>query len=152
MVRRPDWAMRSWIALNINEFRLFDMSGSPCRKVEILTTIKQLNNSNSSSNKVHRRLGEASFPDTKLAYRLISKNPSVNLPHHRPPAARPLGCKMTQRGGPRDPQVVSDSAGGGTGQPVKAVGHCRRREPDNKARRTRKEERTLRRAAAGQGQ
>ena len=121
MVMRPDWAMRSWIALNINEFRLFDMSGSPCRKVEILTTIKQLNNSNSSSNKVHRRLSEASFPDTKLAYRLISKNPSVNLPHHRPPAARPLGGKMTQGGGPRDPQVVSDSAGGGTGQPVKAV-------------------------------
>ena len=33
MAKRPDWVMKSWIALNINEFILFDMFGSPCRRV-----------------------------------------------------------------------------------------------------------------------
>ena len=28
MAKRPDWAMKSWTALNINEFILFDMFGS----------------------------------------------------------------------------------------------------------------------------
>ena len=26
MAKRPDWVMKSWTALNINEFILFDMS------------------------------------------------------------------------------------------------------------------------------
>ena len=34
MAKRPDWVMKSWTALNINEFILFDMFGSPCRRVE----------------------------------------------------------------------------------------------------------------------
>ena len=33
MAKRPDWAMKSRTALNINEFILFDMFGSPCRRV-----------------------------------------------------------------------------------------------------------------------
>ena len=32
MAKRPDWVMKSWTALNINEFILFDMFGSPCRR------------------------------------------------------------------------------------------------------------------------
>ena len=47
MAKRPDWVMKSWTALNINEFILFDMFGSPCRRVvmfsnffcSLLTTI-----------------------------------------------------------------------------------------------------------------
>ena len=37
MAKRPDWAMKSWTALNINEFILFDMFGSPCRRVVIFS-------------------------------------------------------------------------------------------------------------------
>ena len=33
MAKRPDWATKSWTALNINEFILIDMFGSPCRRV-----------------------------------------------------------------------------------------------------------------------
>ena len=33
MAKRPDWAMKSWTAVNINEFILLDMFGSPCRMV-----------------------------------------------------------------------------------------------------------------------
>ena len=29
--------MKSWTALNINEFLLFDMFGSPCRRVVMLS-------------------------------------------------------------------------------------------------------------------
>ena len=36
MAKRPDWAMKSRTVLNINEFILFDMFGSPCWRVEIL--------------------------------------------------------------------------------------------------------------------
>ena len=32
MAKRPD-VLESWTALNINEFILFDMFGSPCRRV-----------------------------------------------------------------------------------------------------------------------
>ena len=31
--KRPDWVMKSWIALNINEFILFDMFGSPSGRI-----------------------------------------------------------------------------------------------------------------------
>ena len=37
MAKRPDWTMKSWTALNINEFILFDMFGSPCRRVVMLS-------------------------------------------------------------------------------------------------------------------
>ena len=33
MAKRPDWVMKFWTALNINEFILFDMFGSSCRSV-----------------------------------------------------------------------------------------------------------------------
>ena len=110
------------------------------RNINNNKTTKQLNNnnnnnnSNSSNNNVHRRLGEASFPDTKLVYRLISKNPSVNLPHHRPPAARPLGPKRWQN----DPR-------GRTARSPSGVGQCRRRH-----RTAGKSCRTLQEAGTGQ--
>ena len=37
MAKRPDWVVKSWTALNINEFTLFDMFGSPCRRVVMLS-------------------------------------------------------------------------------------------------------------------
>ena len=37
MAKRPDWAMKSWTALNINEFILFDVFRSPCRRVVIFS-------------------------------------------------------------------------------------------------------------------
>ena len=33
MAKWPDLVMKSWTALNINEFILFGMSGSPCGRV-----------------------------------------------------------------------------------------------------------------------
>ena len=33
MVKRPEWAMKSWTDLNINEFILFNMFGSSCGRV-----------------------------------------------------------------------------------------------------------------------
>ena len=33
MAKRPDWVMKSWTALTINEFILFDMFGSTCGRV-----------------------------------------------------------------------------------------------------------------------
>ena len=38
MAKRPDWAMKSRTALNINEFILFDIFRSPCRRVVIFST------------------------------------------------------------------------------------------------------------------
>ena len=37
MAKRPDWAMKSWTALNINEFLLFDMFETPCMRVAIFS-------------------------------------------------------------------------------------------------------------------
>ena len=37
IAKRPDWAMKSRTALNINGFVLFGMFGSPCRRVEIFS-------------------------------------------------------------------------------------------------------------------
>ena len=37
MEKPPDWAMKSRTALNTDKFILFDMFGSPCSRVEILS-------------------------------------------------------------------------------------------------------------------
>ena len=37
MAKRPNWAMKSWTALDINEFILFDMFGSPFRRAAMFS-------------------------------------------------------------------------------------------------------------------
>ena len=36
MVKRPNWAVPSWTVLTINEFALFSIFGSLCRRIEML--------------------------------------------------------------------------------------------------------------------
>ena len=37
LAKQPDWAMKSWAALNIDELILLDMFGSPCWRVVIFS-------------------------------------------------------------------------------------------------------------------